>query len=185
MANKAVELDDEDAVARVALGQAHVMRGEPEQARLQLEKAVDLNPSDGQAIRWLACAYSWFGEPEAAMPLLETSLRVSPGDPLIGPTMVGMAECHLFLKDYENAVTWARTALREPTTRFMGNAALISALGHLGRIEEAERELSALRRLKPDLVCENIRQQFPASVHWPEDHFSIYIDGLRKAGLPE
>ena len=185
MANKAVELDDEDADARVALGLIHISRGEFEQAKLQFEKAVDLNPSDGQAIRWLGTAYSWSGEPETAIPLFETSLRVSPRDPLVGPTMVRMAECHHFLKDYENAVTWARKALREPTTRYLGHITLISALAYLGRAEEAEKALTELIRLRPDFTCETVLRAGGAMVHWPKNYISGYMEGLRKAGLPE
>jgi adenylate cyclase len=185
MATRAVELDDDDAAARVALGCLHLGRGEPEAARLQLEKAVDLNPSDGYAIRWLATAYSWFGEPEAAIPLLERSLSVSPRDPLVGPTMVRMAECYLFLEDFENALTWARRALREPTTRSLGHLAFVSVLAHLGRKEECESALAEMVRLYPDLTCTNAKQQAPPLAHMPENHVSILIDGLRKAGLPE
>jgi tetratricopeptide (TPR) repeat protein len=185
MGTKAVELDDDDAAARVALGCLHIRRGEPEPARLQLEKAVELNPSDGYAIRWLATAYSWFGEPKAAIPLLEKSLRVSPRDPLVGPTMVRMAECYLFLEDFENALTWARRSLREPTTRFLGHMVFVSVLGHLGQKEESENALEELRRLQPNLTCSKLRQQAPSLAHMPENHVAIVIDGLRKAGLPE
>ncbi len=185
MARKAVELDDEDASAHVALGLTHIARSEGEQARLQFKKAVDLNPSDGHAIRWLATSYSWFGEPETAIPLLETSIEVSPRDPLVGPTMVRMAECYHFLGDYENAVTWGRRALLETSTRSLGHMVLISALALLGHKEEAEKALPELRRLRPEMTCKTVVREGDAPAHWPENYLSAYIEGLRKAGLPD
>ena len=59
---------------------------------------------------------------------------------------------------------------------------LASCYGHLGRIEEATTALQEVLRLYPDLTIESIRASHPSI---RPEHVEIYVEGLRKAGLPE
>ena len=62
------------------------------------------------------------------------------------------------------------------------NAYEVSALGHLGRREEAREALSELLRRKPGLQLSHLREGFiPVTPSKLED----FLEGLRKAGLPE
>ena len=58
---------------------------------------------------------------------------------------------------------------------------LASALGHLGRLDEASAAKKALFRLNPDFYERRVRAQFPFASHAFEDRI---FDGLNKAGLP-
>jgi hypothetical protein len=79
---------------------------------------------------------------------------------------------------------WANRSLRElpryiPSVR---NKVVICA--HLGRIEEARDSLGRLLERQPGLTIAKINQ-YGAAVRWPPDRLAVYVDGLRKAGLPE
>ena len=54
--------------------------------------------------------------------------------------------------------------------------------GLAGRPEEARQAMERLRQIDPALRISNLKDWFP--VRRPE-HFSIWAEGLRKAGLPE
>ena len=56
------------------------------------------------------------------------------------------------------------------------------ALGHLGRIDEAREMIDRVLELKPDATISFMRTRFNFTD--PEDQKG-FLDGLRKAGLPE
>jgi hypothetical protein len=60
--------------------------------------------------------------------------------------------------------------------------ALISVYGHLGQIDDAEWEIEELAVLGYEITLDSARQteRFTLSAHM--EHF---LDGLRKAGVPE
>ncbi|MCZ6744006.1 MAG: hypothetical protein O7D31_04920, partial [Alphaproteobacteria bacterium] len=85
------------------------------------------------------------------------------------------------LKRYVEAVKTERRALLSSNVGFFPYVGLISALGHLGRKEEAGEAIERLQALQPNFSCGRLRQQFPFDDEFPEH----LIEGLRKAGLPE
>ncbi|MFQ5970990.1 MAG: adenylate/guanylate cyclase domain-containing protein [Alphaproteobacteria bacterium] len=182
VARQAVELDDEDATARCALARAHVMRREHEQAIPELETALELNPSFAWAHYSLGAALVFTGRAHEAIPHLETAIRLSPRDLYMGSFLVRMADAHLFIGRYEDAVAWARKALRHPHFQWSRHAVLISALAHLGRDEEARRALDELMGLRPDFTLEFVRR---THLFTNPDDFARYLEGLRKAGVAE
>jgi hypothetical protein len=73
--------------------------------------------------------------------------------------------------------------VRVPNAHYGANLALISALGHLGRKDECDAALAELSRVRPDLCCNLARER----LFYLKDQGQLehYIEGLRKAGLPE
>jgi hypothetical protein len=66
---------------------------------------------------------------------------------------------------------------------FLPAVTIIAASNALaGRMEEARRAMQHLRQLDPALHVSNLTNWFP--IRRPED-FAKWLDGLRKAGLPE
>ncbi len=63
-------------------------------------------------------------------------------------------------------------------------ADLISALGHLGRADEARRVYEDLNRRHPDITLTLTFAREQKGVSNP-DYKSHYLEGLRKAGVPE
>ena len=122
------------------------------------------------------------GQPEEAIEQLELALLLSPRESGVGPAHVRLAEARFMLEEYEESVELAEDALRRPETQMWGNAILASSLAALGRIEDAKIAGVELLRRRPDLTISKVREStFLASSGFLEP----YIDGLRKAGLPE
>ena len=125
------------------------------------------------------------GRAEEALPYLQEAVRLSPLDMIFGLFCTGLAFCHRFLQEYEQAVEWGKNAMRKPSPRsylWVEMASLPASLAHLERDDEARKVRMELEAIRPDLNIELIRK-LTVTVH-PEylDHLS---EGLRMAGLPE
>ena len=87
------------------------------------------------------------------------------------------------MRQYEAAVEWANKAIRDPNCQYWANAHLASALGHLDRINHARTAVDELLRQKPEFSCSYARKH----LFYIKNSVQIehYINGLRKASLPE
>ena len=83
---------------------------------------------------------------------------------------------------YEDAVEWARKALRLPNFQWSRYMILASALGHLGRTEEARALIDALLERIPNFSASYMLDFSPMIENADFRHM---VDGLHKAGLPE
>lgn len=179
---KGVEHDNQDSGAHYAMGRAYMVRREHEHAVPALQTAVRLNPSFAWAHYALGMAYGTSGSPEMAVEPIQMAMRLSPHDSYMGQFMVHLGEAYLFMGQHQEALTWAEASLRQPNFRWSRYGLLISTLGHLGRLDEANEAISALRKLKPEVNVTFVGNWWPIS---DDASREILLDGLRKAGLPE
>jgi Flp pilus assembly protein TadD len=141
---------------------------------------LELTPSFALAHYGLGIALMFHGQAAEAVPELEMAARLSPHDPYMWLFEMNRAAAHIALGQFEDAERLARSAIRRPGAGFWAYAHLASALGHLGRIEEARPALDKLLELKPEFSPE-----FFDSVWIGVDRSftTPFFEGLRKAGL--
>jgi tetratricopeptide (TPR) repeat protein len=149
---------------------------------MELEAALELNPSLALAHYGLGAALVFSGRASESFPHLETAIRLSPHDPNMGSFLVRSADAKYFMRDYEDAVAWAVKALRQPNFQWSRYAVLLAALGQLGRVDEAKRHLQDLLGHRPDFTVSFVRD---THLFGNSEDFDHYLDGLRKAGVPE
>jgi adenylate cyclase len=181
-ARTAVSLDDKDAMAHWALGRVYTQMGESEAAFAELGTALAINPSFAHAHFSLGWASVLAGRMEEALPCFDQALRLNPHDPSLWTFLTGRALALLLLQRYAEAADGARRATRLPTANFLAWAALVSALGHLGEADEARAALESVQQLRPDFSCSLMGRLFRFRQETERDCF---LDGLRKAGVPE
>ena len=181
-AKKAVDLDGDDANAHVALGRIYYLSRNTDAAAAEHRIALGLNPSLADAHYYLAGVLVHTGKAQESIPHLEAAIRLSPYDDLIGPFYSRLAEAHFSLGNYEKAAELAQKALRLRGTQWGGYAKLASALGHLGRIEDAKMAMKELKDVLPQATISYVKEHYSATTSEFMDRF---LDGLRKAGLPE
>jgi TolB-like protein/Tfp pilus assembly protein PilF len=179
-ARKGVELDPEDARARISLGRAFVAAARPDKAIREFETAIKINPHYAIAHYQIGLAYLNLGRTEEGIPHIETAIRLSPNDIYMGAFLARLGQGYLALRKYEKAVEFSREALRHKITQWPANAYEVSALGHLGRREEAREALRELLRRKPGLKVSHLREGF---ISVAPSGLEDFFDGLRKAGL--
>ncbi len=185
IARRAVEIDDEDPVVYVSLGRAYLVAEQIESAIGAFRKALQLNPYFAAAHYALGHVYIVVGRLQDGIDAVRRAIALSPQDLMMGPFYSRIAQAFLAMKDYEKAKENAEEAFRCPTPpNWPGKSYLVSALGHLGDQAAASRALEELLQFKSDLTIDWIRSRVrPANMG--REYVHDYIDGLRKAGLPE
>jgi adenylate cyclase len=180
---RAVELDGEDAFARMSLSCMHRLKGNVDESIAEAETAIQLNPLSTLAYIHLSRTFCDIGRFSESLEMAEKGISVSPNDPDVGAAMARAAEACLFLRDYDKSIEWMRKALRQPVVpRFWGRAALIAALGHAGDLVGAQLEIAELLSRAPEFSLSFARKNYP---NQNPEYLDFYLDGLRKAGLSE
>jgi adenylate cyclase len=181
-ARKAVATDDNDAMAHTALAIFELFSGHHEEARRRLYRALDLNPNSEFARGYLGVSHAFGGDYEAALPHLEEAIRLSPRGLLLVIWHISKGWAALVAERYEVAVEFTEHA-REANPEFPDiYTVLASAYGHLGNTAAAREALHQLLYRMPGLTASDERLARPFAR--PADR-GRFLEGLRKAGLPE
>ena len=176
----ALSIDGKDYVALSLLGrETALLSGDFDTAREMVDRAVDLNPNSSSARQQRGWTYLIAGQPEEAIRNFERAVRLSPFDPSLFATFAGMSAAFISLDRFDEAVAAAKKAIRENQTFVIAYLCLAAALAHLGREAEARETVTRLLELNPNF---HIPEWMARGGRWGAQTF---IDGLRKAGLPE
>jgi len=148
-----------------------------------IERSLALNPNSHWA--WLHCGWlrGFANRPGPAIDAFERSIRLSSlADGWSSAGGLGFA--HLLSGRYESAVEWANRALHvQPRATFIcGSKA--AACGYLGRGNEARECIQRLSNFISGFTTITAFKRELGKFCSPAA-LSIYLDGLRKAGLPE
>jgi TolB-like protein/Tfp pilus assembly protein PilF len=183
LARRAVELAKNDALTLATAGIALAfVGGEAEDGDAMIDRALALNPNLAWAWLFSGWVKVWNGEPELALERIARALRLSPHDPHLFSMYSAAAMAHLFAGRYMEARTWAGSAMREQPNTLMATCTAAASAALAGYEGQAAKAMLRLRSLDPNLRISNLRNWFP--IRRSED-FSIWSEGLRKAGLPE
>ena len=181
-AGKAVAADDGDAVAHTALAIFELFSGRHEEARRRLHRTLNLNRNSEFARGYLGGSYAFGGDYEAALPHLEEAIRLSPRGLLVVIWHLCKGWAALLAERYEEAVEFTAHA-REANPEFPDIYAVVaSAYGHLGNTAAARAALDQLLHRMPGLTASDERLARPFARMADRERF---LEGLRKAGLPE
>jgi adenylate cyclase len=183
LARRAADLGKDDAVALGTAGIAlSFIAGEHEYAILLTDRALALNPNLAWAWLFSGWARVWLGEPEAAIERVGKALRLSPSDPDSFGMYCAMAFAHFFAGRYGDAISWSERAAQEKPDILLPLGVAAASNAQAGRIEEAKKFMSQLRRIDPSLRISNLGELYP--IRRSED-LNRLAEGLRRAGLPE
>ncbi len=175
MAQRATELDPQNAYARLWLAITHFFRHENDLFHAEAERALLLNPNDPEILADAGHYYAFMGEFERGIELSGQARRLNPFHP--SWYHFSFARYHFARRDYAKALTdLARIDMPEfYWTHILGAA----ALGQLGD-SEAGTALGRVFELLPD--CD-IRQQLQ---HWnaAPDDLEHLMEGIDKASQP-
>jgi TolB-like protein/Flp pilus assembly protein TadD len=180
LANRAVELDEDDPWAYMALGILAWVGRRTDEALQRFHTALDLNPNFAAAHDYIGLALVFDGRSEEALRHFEQAMRMSPRDPS-GRFFAGIAVAHYMAGRYPQAVEWAKRAIQLRPGILSARRILCASLAQAGQIEEAKSAMDTLRQLQPDLSIAWINQFVPYTPG-PMSHF---LEGMRKAGLTE
>ncbi|MBL8894931.1 MAG: adenylate/guanylate cyclase domain-containing protein [Rhizobiales bacterium] len=183
LARRAAELGKDDSVALGTAGFALAwVVGAVEEGATLVERALALNPNFAWGWGFSGWINVWLGKPDVAAQHLARALRLSPHDPLSLTYQTAAACAHFFNGQYGAAWTWAETAMHDRPDYAFPNCIGAASGALAGKLTEAERAVTRLRSLMPDLRVSNLIEFFP--LRRPRD-LAMFAEALRKAGLPE
>jgi adenylate cyclase len=179
-ARQAVRLDERYPYALWALSIACFWARRYDEAVSVAEKVIAFNPSFAEGHHNLGIILHYVGRSGEALKCYERAMALDPYFP--GMWLHFQAQAAYHLGRYREAVgLLKRRILRNPETD-ASRALLAASYGQMGRIEEAREAWRELLRVNPTYSVEQRRKVLRYKN--PED-FERFVEGLRKAGLPE
>lgn len=174
IAVQAVGADPNDARGHGELGFVLLYRREHDRSLASYRRALALNPNDANILAEMADAMSHAGQSEEALTHFDRALRLNPFYP--DQYLWDMAGAYMKLHRFEEAID----CVSRMHNISQGRRILACCYGHLGRIEEAQREADFVRAAQPGFTAERWIEIVPD--RRAEDRETL-LQGLKKAGL--
>ena len=176
-AENAVALDPNDAGNHAILAYVLAYERRWAESEAAFAAALHLDPSHAEAWAMLSDVTALSGRPVDAIEQIGKALRLNPQPDCWYYLLLGQAQ--YAARQYAAAIGTLR---KEETYRTMSRRFLAASLAQLGRLDEARREAEMFMLNNPHFT----------SSHWAatqpfrdEAALAHFVDGYRKAGLPE
>lgn len=180
-AERAIEMEPNDTLGYMQLGNLLQLQGDNERGIALRRKAVEIAPNDFQANWGLGALLYRAGKPERGVEVLKHALKLCPRPP--APLLWALSQGQLFAGQYEDAIETAKRAVALAPDNDLPYTQMTVAYGALGRPEEARAAAAEVLRINPNFMVSKLRRGYEdyrdqATV----ERLSGYLLG---AGLPE
>jgi adenylate cyclase len=175
----AVELDD--SVPQIHFVRAGVNRAQRRygEALAAAKRSIELDPNYADGYVSLASALNSGGRPEEGLAAIRKAIRLNPRHSFQYIRLLGQA--YFLLGRYQAAIPELQKVVEANPEFLTGHLMLAATYSQTGQIEEAEWEAGEVLMLLPDFSLAAERERAP----FVSPGLDRYIEGLRKAGLPE
>jgi TolB-like protein len=184
-AQKALEFDSNDALARIVLAWAFIGKGSWEEAELELDRVLTLKPGDADILAEAGNGFKAVGRLEVGIALLEEAIRLNPLFPDTYQRWLGQA--YYRAGRYQEAINTLR-AIRLDGWGYGVLAASFARVSELEHASDAVNKFIAQRQkvlessgmsasTTADLLG-NYKDNFRTEAEWQH-----LLDGLHLAGL--
>jgi adenylate cyclase len=192
---KALALDPDNTWAHLNMGNVRRIEGRIEEAVAEAERSLALSPSNVDAVASLGYSDERRGEFGKSLEYLDKAIQANPHGPSLVYFYGGKALANFGLKNYDQAIDWARQAIAiRPDYVPYYHATLVAALALTGHDAEAREALQRYLALPSTRSLKTIaawkafhNSQAPKQGDDPRfvEMAGRVYDGLRKAGMPE
>jgi TolB-like protein/Tfp pilus assembly protein PilF len=182
---RALRLAPEFAMAHYCLGVVQIHSQRPLQGLRECERALDLNRNLAMAHGHIGFAKHQLGRAEETEAHIIEALRLSPRDPQTHTWCMFAGVAKEYLGRDEEAATWLRRSIESNRNNPMSYFLLAAALAHQGRIQEARSVTQAGLAINPAFTIARVLATFDPDGPHTIAAWQRYVDGLRKAGVPE
>jgi tetratricopeptide (TPR) repeat protein len=177
LARKAVAIDPNDAGCRWVLANLLAYDRSFAEADEEFAKAFELDPNEADAWATLSDIEVLAGRVEEGLEHIRKAFRLNPYPASWYYLTLGQAQ--YADGDYKTAV---ETLRRDETYRTSSRRFLAASLAQLGRLDEARAEVDLFLVANPHFTTRRWVETEPFRDTATLEHF---VDGFRKAGLPE
>jgi adenylate cyclase len=178
IAERAVQMDEEEPEAHYALAVALVFDRELDRALAEARHSVALEPNFARGHQTIARILTFNGDAAGAINMMDAYMRLDPLYPDM--TLHFLAEARVALGQFDAAVAVLKQGLERNPNSATSLALLASCYGHLGMFDEARAAWAAVMRIAPDFSIERQRRVLP---YKNPDDFERRVEGLRKANI--
>ncbi len=159
------------------LAKINQVSGNFDKALVHSGQALKLNPNDGDLLATHAQMLTRAGDSEQAKHWIEEAMRRNPHYPPWYAAVLAIAQ--YLTGEYQQAVDVLNRSGDLPV---WGLRYLIASYAQLGKPEQAAEPIEALLEQSPDFTVSGFATRVEFQLDSDKQHF---LDGLRKAGLPE
>jgi len=177
--DEAIAKDDKDPFVHYVAALVGLWKKDYGQWAHEADRALSLNPNYGHAQLARGLVHVYTEEPVKGIPYIERAIRL---DPAQQQYRHFLGTAYLVAGDYETAAAILKERVAITPTTDLSRALLASALGHLGRAEEAHQIWRELKEINPRYSYVDHFSRLPFRNPADADKFT---EGLRKAGLAE
>jgi adenylate cyclase len=178
-ARRALELNDQDPVSHMALGNVLLWRRSHEAALAECRRMIELDPNFAQGHGATGMVLTYAGQPAEALEPIATAMRL---DPHHAPIVLHfLAQANFSLGQYEIAAQLLRDRIARNPSTDSSRMLLAACYGHLGRLDDARATWAELLEVNPDFSLTQRERVLPYKKAADFEHI---VEGLAKASLP-
>ncbi len=176
LALRAVRLDPEDYLGHWVLGRLYAHQGKHSQSLAEFNRALRINPNDADLLAVFGEHLVYCGRLEEALEYCHRAIRLDPNSPDWYWWQLGFTYFHF--GRYADALQ----SLQQMTSPDQAGRLLAAVYAHLGRLDEARIAAEEFMRANPTF---SIKEWANLEPYTDPNELMRYVNGLRKAGLPE
>ena len=180
LARRALLLDSTDYRAHLLLGFIQARRKQFAEALMHYQQAITLNSNDADGAAQMGGLFIDMGRFSEALDWFQRAVRLNPLHPAW--YLYGIGEAYYGARQYARAIAPLRAAVNRFPNFITPRRHLAAAYAQMDRLEEARAEIATVRELDPSVCLALYRGRLRYEKMEDLEH---YLDGLRKAGLPE
>jgi adenylate cyclase len=180
LARRALLLDSTDYRAHLLLGFIQARRKQFAEALMHYQQAITLNSNDADGAAQMGGLFIDMGRFSEALDWFQRAVRLNPLHPAW--YLYGIGEAYYGARQYARAIAPLRAAVNRFPNFITPRRHLAAAYAQMDRLEEARAEIATIRELDPSVCLALYRGRLRYEKMEDLEH---YLDGLRKAGLPE
>ena len=180
LARQALALDSTDYRVHLLLGSVLTNRKQYAEALPHYQQAMALNSNDANGAAHMGSLFIAMGRFSEALDWFQRAVRLNPLHPAW--YLYGIGEAHYGARQYEQAIAPLRAAVNRFPTFITPRRHLAATYAQMGRLDEARAEIAEIRSSTRPFALALYRQR---SRYQKIEDLEHYLDGLRKAGLPE
>jgi len=183
LAKRAIAIDDSLAEAHGFLGFLYTLTGQYEKGIEEAERAVALDPNSADAHIHLGAVLHNAGRREEAIPIIKRAIRLNP----IAPAMyfVVLGRTYRSLGRYEEAIEACKNAVQRNPDFLFAHVILAGTYSLTGKEEQARAAGKEVLRIDPNFSLDSFGKRREKLIGDNKTELKLFIDALRKAGLPD
>ena len=179
-AESAYEMNEDVDILHMLLGYIYLFKGMHDKAVSEGKRAVQLSPNGAEAHVHLAAISNYAGKSDEAIRLIKKAFRLNPTPTSYYYNHLGTV--YRSLQKYEDAITACESMIHMNPNSLPPYITLASCHSLLNQIDKARQAVTDILRIDPQYSIGQFALTMPFK---DKEELDLYLQALRKAGLPE